>query len=66
LLLISGSAVPADGAELVGRAPRQRLHPQQRIAELTQFEGRGHALTIDRDWQDVADACLEWLAKEGL
>jgi pimeloyl-ACP methyl ester carboxylesterase len=30
------------------------------------FEGRGHSLTIDSGWKDVADVALEWLATNGL
>jgi hypothetical protein len=27
---------------------------------------RGHSLTIDHGWRDVAGACLDWLYKNGL
>jgi pimeloyl-ACP methyl ester carboxylesterase len=30
------------------------------------FEGKGHSLTIDSGWQDVADVVLNWLASKGL
>jgi hypothetical protein len=30
------------------------------------FEGRGHSLTIDYGWTDVADVALQWLATNGL
>jgi hypothetical protein len=30
------------------------------------FEGRGHSLTIDNGWKDVADVALQWLAANGL
>jgi hypothetical protein len=26
------------------------------------FEGRGHSLTIDGGWKDVADVALDWFA----
>ncbi|CAN5583505.1 alpha/beta fold hydrolase [soil metagenome] len=29
------------------------------------FEGRGHSLTIDTGWKDVADVALQWLARKG-
>jgi pimeloyl-ACP methyl ester carboxylesterase len=29
------------------------------------FEGRGHSLTIDSGWRDVADIVLEWFANKG-
>jgi predicted esterase len=30
------------------------------------FEGRGHSLTINNRWKDVADVALQWLAANGL
>jgi len=27
-----------------------------------EFEGRGHSLTIDKGWRDVADTALSWMA----
>jgi len=29
------------------------------------FAGRGHSLTIDNGWKDVADVALQWLAING-
>ncbi|MGC4049958.1 MAG: alpha/beta fold hydrolase [Paludibaculum sp.] len=34
-------------------------------AEFHEFEGRGHSLTIDSGWRDVADVALAWLEKKG-
>ena len=31
-----------------------------------EFEGRGHSLTIDHGWKDVADTALQWLSSKGL
>ncbi|MFD6444852.1 alpha/beta hydrolase [Promicromonospora sp. NPDC060204] len=33
--------------------------------ELHIFEGRGHSLTIDSGWKDVADVALTWLETKG-
>ena len=33
---------------------------------LVEFEDRGHSLTIDSGWKDVAAAVLEWLGNNGL
>jgi len=33
--------------------------------EFHEFDGRGHSLTIDAGWRDVADVALEWLARKG-
>ena len=34
--------------------------------ELVEFPDRGHSLTIDAGWQDVADTALTWLDDKGL
>jgi pimeloyl-ACP methyl ester carboxylesterase len=33
--------------------------------ELHVFEGRGHSLSIDSGWRDVADVALDWFATKG-
>jgi pimeloyl-ACP methyl ester carboxylesterase len=34
--------------------------------ELLEFADRGHSLTIDADWGEVASACPGWLANKGI
>jgi hypothetical protein len=36
------------------------------VTEIEQVPNRGHSLTIDSGWSEVADACLVWLDKQGL
>jgi pimeloyl-ACP methyl ester carboxylesterase len=65
LLLISGTAdhtVP----DVTTRATFRQYRGSPAITELKQFEGRGHSLTIDHGWNDVATACLDWLQSKGL
>src|SRR3984957_3505891 len=33
---------------------------------LVEFEDRGHSLTIDSGWSEVAEACVAWLDEQGL
>ena len=33
------------------------------VTEYTEIDGRGHSLTIDNGWQDVADAVLEFVRR---
>ena len=33
--------------------------------EFHPFEGRGHSLTIDSGWREVADVALDWLQRKG-
>lgn len=35
------------------------------VTDFHVFEGRGHSLTIDEQWADVAEVVLEWLASKG-
>ena len=65
LLLISGSAdhtVP----DVVTRSTLKQYRDSTAVTDLKQFEGRGHSLTIDNGWKQVADAVLEWLRANGL
>jgi esterase/lipase len=65
LLLISGledHTVP----DVVTRSTLKQYRSSTAITELRQFEGRGHSLTIDRGWRDVAEAVLGWLTDKEL
>ena len=65
LLLISGTAdhtVP----DVVTRSTLKQYRDSSAVTELQQFEGRGHSLTIDGGWREVAEAILTWLKKNEL
>ena len=65
LLLISGTedhTVP----DKVTRSTLKQYRDSSAVTELKQFEGRGHSLTIDAGWKDVADAVLDWLKTNGV
>jgi len=65
LLLISGTAdhtVPDPTTEATFKQYRRSLA----MTELRKFEGRGHSLTIDAGWRDVAEAVQSWLTAQGL
>jgi pimeloyl-ACP methyl ester carboxylesterase len=60
LLLISGTkdnTVP----DVTTRSTFKQYRDSAAVTELKQFEGRGHSLTVDSGWRDVADAILDWL-----
>ena len=65
LLLIPGTAASAP-TDVVARATLHHHRDLLAVTELSQFEGRGHALTIDHGWHEVAAACFEWLAAQGM
>jgi alpha-beta hydrolase superfamily lysophospholipase len=65
LLLISGTAdhtVP----DVVTQSTMRQYRHSTAVTELKQFEGRGHSLTVDSGWKEVADAVLGWLKEKGL
>src|SRR6478609_7592737 len=65
LLLISGledHTVP----DVVTRSTLRQYRKSTALTELRQFEGRGHSLTIDDGWSEVAKAVLGWLDEHGL
>jgi pimeloyl-ACP methyl ester carboxylesterase len=65
LLLISGAedhTVP----DVSTRSTLKQYRHSTAVTELKQFEHRGHSLTIDSGWKEVADATLAWLTAQGL
>jgi pimeloyl-ACP methyl ester carboxylesterase len=60
LLFIAGgrdNTVPAS----VVRAAHRRYRRSSAVTELREFTDRGHSITIDGGWPQVADAALGWL-----
>jgi pimeloyl-ACP methyl ester carboxylesterase len=65
LLLIMGSqdhTVP----EAITKSTLKQYRYSPATTELLEFADRGHSLTIDSGWGDVAAACLSWLNDKGL
>ncbi|RBO85185.1 alpha/beta hydrolase [Nocardia puris] len=64
LLIVSGTAdhtVP----DVSTRATFKLYEHSGADTEFYQFDGRGHSLTIDSGWTDVADLALKWLDAKG-
>jgi non-heme chloroperoxidase len=60
LLLIAGGhdhTVPA----AITRSTRKLYHKSPAITDLREFNDRGHSLTIDHGWREIADEVLNWL-----
>jgi pimeloyl-ACP methyl ester carboxylesterase len=65
LLLIMGGqdhTVP----EAITKSTLKQYGHSHAVNDLIEFPDRGHSLTIDHGWRDVASACLDWLDKHGL
>jgi pimeloyl-ACP methyl ester carboxylesterase len=65
LLFIAGEQDHTVPASLV-RSAQRRYEKSRAVTELKPFAGRGHSLTIDSGWRDVADTALLWLRDKGL
>ena len=50
----------------VTRSTLKQYRDSSAVTELKQFEGRGHSLTIDEGWKDLADTVLDWLKANGV
>jgi alpha-beta hydrolase superfamily lysophospholipase len=64
LLLISGTqdhTVP----DVVTRSAYKRYKHSTAVTDLKQFD-RGHSLTVDSGWREIAQASLDWLQTQGL
>jgi pimeloyl-ACP methyl ester carboxylesterase len=65
LLLISGAedhTVP----DVTTQSTLKQYRHSTAVTELKQFEHRGHSLTIDSGWKEIADATLQWLTAQEL
>src|SRR5579862_4102144 len=65
LLITAGGkdhTVPA----AVSRSTSKLYRKSAAVTDLEKFPGRGHSLTIDSGWREVADAVLAWLREHSL
>ncbi|MFD6532095.1 alpha/beta hydrolase [Streptomyces sp. NPDC060184] len=65
LLLMTGGkdhTVP----ETVVRATLKQYRHSDAVTDITDFPDRGHSLTIDGGWREVADTALDWLRRHSL
>ena len=50
----------------VTKSTRNRYRHSDATTDYLEFPDRGHSLVIDSGWREIADACLKWLAEQGL
>jgi pimeloyl-ACP methyl ester carboxylesterase len=65
LLLIAGGkghTVP----EAITKTTAKQYRHSSAVTDLIEFPDRGHSLTIDSGWREVATTAREWLHKQGL
>src|SRR6516225_11152023 len=52
--------------EAITKSTLKQYRHSSAVTDLVEFADRGHSLTIDSGWREVAEACLGWLTKQGL
>jgi hypothetical protein len=59
------TAISEHEAEQVERANAsyKRQRHNEGVTEIVKLEGRGHALTIDHGWREVADTALNFVSR---
>ena len=65
LLLVMGGrdhTVP----EAITKSAAKRHRQSNAVTDLHEFSDRGHSLTIDSGWREVADVALNWLVSQNL
>jgi pimeloyl-ACP methyl ester carboxylesterase len=65
-LLLIGGGQDATVPESVTRSEYKLYSKAPTVNEYRVFADRGHSLTIDHGWKEVADASIAWLAGHGL
>jgi alpha-beta hydrolase superfamily lysophospholipase len=64
LLVVSGQEHKLAGA--LTKAALKESRRSRAETDVQEFPDRGHSLTIDHGWEDVAGACLSWLEQHGM
>jgi pimeloyl-ACP methyl ester carboxylesterase len=65
LLITAGGhdhTVPA----AISMATRKLYHKSPAVTDFRDFADRGHSLTIDHGWREIADYVLNWLKQRGV
>jgi pimeloyl-ACP methyl ester carboxylesterase len=65
LLLVMGGedhTVP----EVITKSTAKQYRHSSAVTDVTEFKDRGHSLTIDAGWIEVAETCLSWLESHDL
>jgi non-heme chloroperoxidase len=50
----------------ISMATRKQYHKSPAVTDFRDFADRGHSLTIDHGWREVADYVLNWLKQRGV
>ncbi|HTR69994.1 MAG TPA: alpha/beta fold hydrolase [Mycobacteriales bacterium] len=62
-LLLTMGGMDHTVPEAITKSTMKQYRRSSAVTEIIEFADRGHSLTIDHGWRDVADAILAWLDK---
>ena len=65
-LLITGGGKDHTVPEVVSRATYKLYRKAPSVTDYKVFPDRGHSLTVDSGWKEVANASLSWLKSKGM
>ena len=51
--------------EAITKSTYKQYRKSKAVTEIVEFADRGHSLTIDHGWREVADSVLGWLKEKG-
>ena len=65
-LLITAGGKDHTVPHAISTATRRLYHKSPAVTDLREFPDRGHSLTIDHGWREVAQEALDWLRQRSL
>ena len=65
-LLLTMGGMDRTVPEAITKSTFKQYRRSSAVTEIKEFEDRGHSLTIDHGWREVADSVLEWIRSKGL
>jgi len=65
-LLLTMGGMDHTVPEAITKSTYKQYRKSKAVTEIVEFADRGHSLTIDHGWREVADSTLTWLKEQGL
>jgi alpha-beta hydrolase superfamily lysophospholipase len=62
-LLLTMGGMDHTVPEAISKSTMKQYRHSTAVTEIVEFADRGHSLTIDHGWQEVADSIIDWLSK---
>ena len=65
-MLITGGGKDHTVPEVVSRSAYKLYRKNPSVTDYKVFADRGHSLTVDSGWKEVANASVSWLKSKGM